>query len=193
MTPFRRLRAALALSMLAASAVLATPGAALADCMAPPPVEEAIETSDIVLVGTVTETANENRWATVAVEEIWRGPDVPATLQIRGGPGPGAGSSIDRTFEVGKRYLLFPYVEVDAEPLPIGPAGGLVDNSCTSTQPWDDSMAALRPADARTGEVDMRADAVTIDLGGIVVLGGAVLLLVAVMLGVGLLARGRSD
>ncbi len=189
----RRLRAIVAVSVVATAALFAAPSIAVADCMGPPAFDEAVKTADIILVGTVTETINGNRWATVAVEEIWRGPDVPATLQIKGGPDANAASSVDRAFEVGQRYVFFPYIEADTEPLPGVAAGGLADNSCTSTQIWDDSMAAFRPADARTGEVSNEGDIQSIDLGFIVGIGGVLLVVVAVMLGVGLLARGRSD
>ena len=192
MSLLRRLRALVALSIVATPALFAAPSVALADCMAPPAFEEAVKTADIALVGTVTETVNGNRWATISVEEIWRGPDLPATLLLKGGPDANAASSVDRSFEVGLRYVFFPYV-ADAEPLPGVAAGGLADNSCTSTQAWDDSMAAFRPADARTGEVSNGGDAQAIDLGFIVGIGGVLLVVVAVMLGVGLLARGRSD
>ncbi len=179
--------------MLAATAMLGAPSLAFADCMAPPPIEEAVKTADIVLVGTVTEASNGNRWATVTVQEIWRGPDLPATLLIKGGPDANAASSVDRSFEAGQRYILFPYFANDTEPLPGIAAGGLADNSCTSTQPWDDSMAVFRPADARTAEALQGEDEAPFDLGPVVTIGGFVMVLFAVMLGIGLLARGRSD
>lgn len=188
-----RLRALVAMSLVATAALIATPGIALADCMAPPAFDAAVETADIIVVGTVTEVVNAKRWATVSVEEIWRGPDLPATLLIKGGPDANAASSVDRSFEVGQRYVFFPYVAVDTEPLPGVAAGGLADNSCTSTQVWDDSMAAFRPADARMGEVSNEGDVQSIDLGFIFGIGGVLLVVVALMLGVGLLARGRSE
>jgi hypothetical protein len=193
MPMLRRLRRIVALSIVSTAALFAGPAVALADCMAPPPFDEAVKTADIILVGTVTATINGNRWATVAVEEIWRGPDLPVALQIKGGPDANAASSVDRAFEVGQRYVFFPYFEADSEPLPGVPAGALADNSCTSTQVWNDELAAFRPADARLGEVGTTGDVMPVDLGFIAGIGGVLLVVVAVMLGVGLLARGRSD
>lgn len=190
---FRRLRALAALAIVATTGLLAAPSVALADCVMPPPFEEAVKAADIILIGTVTEATNGNRWAIVSVEEIWRGPALPATVQIKGGPDANAASSVDRSFEVGQRYIFFPYMAEDVEPLPGVAAGVLGDNSCTSTQIWDEALAGFRPADARTGDAANEGDVQSIDLGFIVGIGGVLLVVVAVMLGVGLLARGRSD
>ena len=43
------------------------------DCQMAPPIEEAVRTSELVFVGTVTAIDNEGRSATVQVEEVWRG------------------------------------------------------------------------------------------------------------------------
>lgn len=180
-----RVRSLLALAPISLALLLASPGAALADCLPPPPLEQAVQTADVVFVGTVTETANRNTWASVAVEEVWRGPDQPMSVVIKGGPGGNAATSVDRTFEVGVKYLFFPYVD---------PQAGLSDNSCTNTQPWTEAMVALRPAEPRApiGETNAPGGQ-GIDLGGFV---GPVVLVVVVfvvMLGIGLLARGRQE
>lgn len=179
----RRLRALLVLSALVLGLLLAAPGAVLADCMPPPPIEEAVKTADIVFIGTVTETANRGTWATVTVKEVWRGPDQPATVVIRGGPAGNAATSVDRTFEAGVEYIFLPYIDQEQ--------GGLTDNSCSNTQPWAEAMAALRPAEVRqpavapaAGEGGFELPLLPIAVVGVVFLA---------MLGVGLLARGRSD
>jgi len=66
----RPIRLAFGLPILAASLLLAAPGAALADCMQPPPIELALSQAEIVFVGTVTATSNRNSWAEVAVEDV---------------------------------------------------------------------------------------------------------------------------
>ena len=159
------------------------PGVALADCMMPPAVEEAVQTAEIVFVGTVTATTNRNSWASVEVHEVWRGPDQPSAVVIKGGPGGNAATSVDRAFEPGVRYLFFPYVD---------PEIGLADNSCTSTQPWTEAMVALRPADARapTGASPTESG---FDAAGLLVPLGVAVLVGAVLLVVGLLARGRQS
>jgi hypothetical protein len=180
--PRRLLRLGPALAPIALLALLATPGTALADCMMPPPVEEVVESAEIVFVGTVNATTNRGTWANVTVEEVWRGPDQPSTIVVHGGPAGNAATSVDRGFEVGVKYLFFPYADAQV---------GLADNSCTSTQPWAEPMAALRPADARqpTGEVP----AAGFDVGGIVGPLAVAIVVGGLLFGVALLARGRDS
>lgn len=180
----RRLRTLLALSALPVGLLLAAPGAVLADCMPPPPIEEAVKTADMVFVGTVTETANRGTWATVTVKEVWRGPDQPAIVVIRGGPGGNAATSVDRTFEAGVEYIFFPYIDAEQR--------SLADNSCSSTQPWAEAMNALRPTDVRQPTVEPAPGESGFDIGSLLPVAVVVVVFVA-MLGVGLLARGRSD
>lgn len=192
MSPSPRLPKLLATAVLGAAAILAAPGAALADCMAPPPIEVALSGADIVFVGTVTEVGNGGRWASVLVEDIWKGPDLPGTIIVRGGPEGNAATSVDRYFDAGLRYLFFPVLapQPAGEPLPVEIAA-LTDNSCTSTQPLTPEIARLRPSDARSRAEGNNAPA--FDPGFILAIGGLVLLVVAVMLVIGLLVRGRSD
>jgi hypothetical protein len=178
----RLVRVAPAVAPLVFFALLAAPATALADCMIPPPVEEAMTSAEVVFVGTVTATTNRDTWANVTVEEVWKGPDQPVSVIVHGGPGGNAATSVDRTFEVGTKYLLFPYVD---ERL------GLADNSCTSTQPWTEALLPLRPANVRqpTGA----PEGAGFDVGGIV--GPLVVAIVvgALLLGAGMLARGRDS
>jgi hypothetical protein len=171
-----------ALLPLALFTLLAAPGTALADCLLPPPVQDALTSADSVFVGTVTATTNRDTWANVTVEEVWKGRDQPASVIVHGGPGGNAGTSVDRTFEVGTKYLFFPYVD---ERL------GLADNSCTSTQPWGAGLLPFRPANVRapTGA----AEGAGFDIGGVV--GPLVVAIVvgALLLGAGMLARGRDS
>ncbi len=176
------------LRVLAATATLAflLPSATtLASCMIPPPIDEAFESAEIVFVGTVTETSNRGTWASVAVEEVWKGPDQPIAVVIRGGPGGNAATSVDRTFEIGVKYLFFPYADSEI---------GLADNSCSLTTPWSDDLVALRPADAHqplgTSETET---GVWFDVGGFVGPLGVALLVGGVLLVAGLLARGRQS
>lgn len=108
----------------------------LASCAPPRPIEESLLLADVVVVGVVTQVENSGRWITVKVEERWRGPEsLPETIRVRGGPEPGAATSVDRVF-VQARYLLF---------LTGGPAT-FTDNACSATAVWTDQLAALRPA-----------------------------------------------
>jgi hypothetical protein len=131
---------------LAAAAVLTiatlmAPGGASAACAAPPPGQDPWASADIVFVGTVVDLENRARWATVRVEEVWVGPDQPAEVVVRGGPGGSASLSVERTYDRGVRYL-FAVELIDGE---------LSDSACSGTTEADTiDLANARPADART-------------------------------------------
>ena len=167
---------------VAALAFLLTPSVALADCMMPLPVKEAALKADILFVGTVTETTHNNSWASVAVEEVWRGPDLPAAVVVKGGPGGDAITSVDRSFQAGVKYLFFPYADEQ---------GALADNSCTNTMEWSADLAQIRPAEVRQ-PLGTTEEAGGFDLGGVVAPLGVALLVAGGLLVAGLLARGRS-
>lgn len=173
------------LRVLAAATALAfvlPPSAALADCMMPAPVEQAAQTAELVFVGTVAETSNHNSWASVQVEEVWRGPDQPAAVIVKGGPAGNMATSVDRFFEVGMKYLFFPYTDE---------SGGLADNSCTNTVQWSADLAQLRPADARQPHAGTETEA-SFDVIGLIAPLGVAILVGGVLLLAGLLARGRT-
>lgn len=143
-TAARRLRATTALRLAAAAllgvGMLWAPGQAAASCAVLPGAEAGWKLADAVFVGTVTSVANGGRWATVRVEEVWKGPDQPAEVVVRGGPGGNVATSVDRTYEVGTRYLFAAGIS----------DGNLVDNSCSATAPVDTvDLGAIRPADVR--------------------------------------------
>jgi hypothetical protein len=148
-----RLVAALGLGL----AALWSPATASASCVAIDP--EAWKTADVVLVGTVTSVANNDRWAQVAVEEVWRGPDQPAEVVVKGGGAdPGMMTSVDRTYEVGVRYLLT--LTVVGE--------DLTDNACSGTaEAASMDIDRIRPADARVVSSPGATDDGP-DLGGII-------------------------
>jgi hypothetical protein len=127
-------------SVAIATALVVAPAPALADCQMAPPIEEAVRTSELVFVGTVTALDNSGRSATVQVEEVWRGGEMPATVTIFGGTDPEQAMEDDRTFEAGVRYVFVPFV-ID---------GRLVDSICSATTAWVDELAAIRPAGVRT-------------------------------------------
>lgn len=111
--------------------------AASASCAAIPSIDEAVLRGEVVFVGTVLRVDNQARWATVRVEERWRGSrDLADTVQVRGGPDPGTATSVDRVYGTG-RYLFV---------VTRGP-DYLQDNACTATTTWTDDLARLRPID----------------------------------------------
>lgn len=110
-------------------------------------VGDAIEQSDVVVVGTVTATRSRNRIATVKVEEVWKG-DVGNTFQVAGGPANGnAATSVDRTYAVGTRYLLFA-MEPGAHSSQGTFGARYEDSNCSTTQTWSESLSPFRPARA---------------------------------------------
>jgi hypothetical protein len=111
---------------------------AMGSCMRPIPIEEAIQGADAVFVGTVTGLSNGDRWATVAVHDVWKGPDLAPVVEVRGGPGGNTASSVDRRFTPATRYLFVVSIF----------EGALSDNACSSTMEWEPDLTNIRPATA---------------------------------------------
>lgn len=132
----RRLATAITLGL----AGLLAPGAVAASCAGFPPLEEHLAQAEVVFVGTVTSVADERRTALVRVEEIWRGPELPAEVTVHGGFPDLGFTSADRSFEADVRYLFAAALN----------EGRIEDNACTATQAWSDDLAALRPTTVAT-------------------------------------------
>jgi hypothetical protein len=169
------------LAAYASLAMVSAPNAQ-ASCAMPPGVEQAARAADVVFVGTVASTSNRDLWATVVVEEVWRGPDQPRTVLVKGGAGGDMMTSVDRTFEVGVRYLFFPSPNAD----------GFSDDACSSTMPWSDELLALRPEDARQPIGAAEPDPGS-DVGGLVAPIAVAIVVALALVGAGLLARGRQS
>ncbi|OLC48909.1 MAG: hypothetical protein AUH82_01620 [Chloroflexi bacterium 13_1_40CM_4_65_13] len=106
-----------------------------------PSLGDRIAAAPTVFVGTVVYTSDQERVARVKVESIWRGPELPAYIDVHGSPvsGPFTASSVDRHYQSGTRYLFVP---VNANP-------PFDDNSCSLTQPYTADLVAYAPSDAR--------------------------------------------
>ncbi len=97
-----------------------------------------LDTAPLVFVGTVVGTTNNNRVARVQVESVWKG-EVPSTVTVAGTPELGsAATSVDRTFNVGQRYLF----------VPSSGSSPFQDNSCSATQPYSSQLDGFKPATA---------------------------------------------
>lgn len=102
--------------------------------------ESSLRVAPIAFVGTVKATRNNDRIASFDVEEIWRGPNLADPIEVSGGPeDPNAVSSVDRTWEIGTRYLVLPTADS---------AGELTDSACSPTSVYKPEFDALRPASA---------------------------------------------
>src|SRR5882762_397192 len=72
-------------------------------------VADEIGAAKLVFVGSVLFTTDNNRTARVKVESIWKGPKLPAYVDIHGeapGSGPFSGSEGDHQFQTGLQYLF---------------------------------------------------------------------------------------
>ena len=121
-------------------ATLLWSGPAAASCAGLPTARQALKKAAVAFVGTVAQLTNEDRWAVVTVEEVWKGSDIPSYVQIQGGEKSGlfgsVRSSVDREFVRGRRYLFFPH----------GRDGAVFqDNSCSATTRYHSGLDALRP------------------------------------------------
>lgn len=182
MSTTARRAAALLLMLAAAMAVLVTtPRPAMASCIAPPPLDQAIAQAPMVFVGTVEAVEDGGAVATFAVEEVWVGDDL-TRVTVQGAQDFGSVTSVDRSFMAGERYLVFPTPEGSV----------LKDNSCSSTQVWSEELAAFRPADARTVDAGATGDAEEPPTSGVPwALVGALAALVAVGGATGFVLRRR--
>ncbi len=138
-------RTATITAWLAGVFVLASPiSAARASCAPPLVIADAVAQSDVVVVGTVTATRSRDRIASVRVEESWKG-NAKGDFEVQGGPAnDNEATSVDRTYAVGTRYLLFAY-EPASHGSPSTFGGKYEDNNCSATQTWNSSLSAFRP------------------------------------------------
>ena len=175
-----------ALAVALSVAALLVPGLATApvaaDCAFVATVPDAQSTRDIVFVGTVVKLENDNRWATVLVNERWQNADgLPDTVLVHGGPGPGIVSSTERGYTQG-RYLfdvtnLGPYLE---------------DTSCSATSLWSDDLARYRPSNVVQTSSSSGSPLDALNSSDVVLAAGLVLaLLVAVVTYILILRRRK--
>ena len=120
--------------------VIAAPYFALASCGSPGPFGEAIRNAPAVFVGTVIDLNGGGRWATVEVQEVWKGGDLPAEAEVRGGPGAkNVATSVDRHYKLNRQYLFIPYKRN-------GPV--FRDSACSRTTRFRTELNRFRPLGA---------------------------------------------
>lgn len=153
-----RSTAGVLVALVSAAVVVASAGPAAADCAQDDrPLEQQLDEAEYAFVGTATEVTNRGRTATFEVDEVWARPTDGATVGsqvvVHGGPDePNSASSVERTFETGVRYLVFPHVE----------DGRFTDDICTPTTTWSEELGDARPATAQEvdGDLDGESDLV---------------------------------
>ncbi len=119
------------LAMLWAAACLAALSAPAARAATCPPPDLAISQAAVVFVGTLTAVDAGGGHTTFAVEEVWKGDDVPAVVVLAGSPGQWTGWTPS-----GDSYLVIANV-----------VGGTLQagDGCNGPLVWDASLAGLRP------------------------------------------------
>lgn len=182
--PIRRLVAVIGLLTTLAPVVLLGAAPTLASCVMPPPLGQSLNEASMVFVGRVTETREMDRWAVVSVEEVWKGPDLPPSVLIKGGEAGDMFTSVDRTYRTGVRYLFVPSGD---------PATGIAESACSPTTEWTDDLAAMRPASVRTPTAGPAQEDTGDLVSGLVMPVIVVVVVSVVLLGIGLLARGRRE
>lgn len=139
MRPLRSTLRSVTVVTVLALAVLLPVGAALALCAVDErSLEQQIDEAEVVFVGTVVGVRDQQRTASFEVHDVWKGPEMDRQVVVQGGPGdPNTATSVDRSWHMGHRYLVIPYIE----------GGRLADSICSPTRVWEDRFAAARPAD----------------------------------------------
>lgn len=93
--------------------------------------EQAFNAATAVFAGTVESVTNADRFAKVRVEDVLKGPALPATVEVRGGPeDPNINTANDRRFKAGGRYVFFP----------ANGAAPFEENVCTATREHTDAL-----------------------------------------------------
>ncbi len=137
--------------------VAVTPQQALASCAELPDLETGFADADVVFIGIVTELSNNNRTATMQVEQVWKGQALPETVVVHGGPGGSdAFTSVDRAYELGT-YIVFP---VNSTP-------PFQDNACTLTQRTTTALDVINPFASEPVEQTTNENAVTTTISGV--------------------------
>ena len=175
---------AMALLWLLATAAAHSPAAWALSCIAPPPMDEAVVQAEIAFVGTVTAVANDAHLASISVEEVWAGPDLPSVVEVGNVRPAGDPESVwDRSYTQGVRYLFFPYVE----------DGRLVDGPCTFTREWQPELEQYRPTSVRTPDevAPERTDPLA-SLDGLAVPVAGIAILAIVIIGGAMLVSRRQ-
>lgn len=150
--------------LLAVAFVLGAPGAVRASCgvspAGPASLGQQLAGAPVVFVGKVVSTSDNNRSAHVSVESVWKGPDLPAHVDVHGeapGSGPFSGSEADHSYQPGRRYLFAP-LNAQSPFEDYGECGIL-------TQPYSADVAVYAPADARSPRPPTLAESIDAGVG----------------------------
>lgn len=111
------------------------PHSAEASCAMLPSLSRVLATAPVVFVGKVVTTRNHSMTATVRVQDVWRGRQVPKVAEVDNN------SSEDyRLFERSVVYLFVPEA--------VSRRSQYQDNACSATRRYSRALAKFRPARA---------------------------------------------
>lgn len=101
---------------------ISQPGSALAECANPPSLEEALRAAPVAFVGEVTSAGVNADEATISVQWIWKGPDLPKELALRTPSTPAASGETGFRFRAGTTYIVL--LEDTNGPYEVGECSG---------------------------------------------------------------------
>lgn len=136
----RRLWAALAVVVAVAGPASRAGAQAEVGCAPDVDIEARIESAPVAFTGTVRALTNQGRTATVDVIRVWKGPDLPKRVEVRGTIATQSKvvTALDRLYALDSTYLFLP---------PAGAAPRFVENRCSATRTLDAGLAARAPTD----------------------------------------------
>lgn len=170
---------------LVAGLVVVPATTAHAQCGPSRTIEESLASVEVAFIGRVVDRSNRDRTAEMQVLEIWKGPRLPQLVTVNGGPKDlDQQTSIDRSFLLNQTYLVMP--ANDREPFQ--------DSLCSGTQLWSTPNGTIPehlqeaagnevPITFAPGDVPSQPSDEGGSLGGLVPLLGALVLVLALVVG----------
>lgn len=138
-------------ALMVVGVIAVAPQPALASCAELPSLEVGFAEADVVFIGVVTDLSNNDRTAVMQVEQVWKGPALPETVVVNGGPDDANFvTSVDRAYELGT-YIVFP---VNSTP-------PFEDNACTLTQKTTTALDVINPFASEPAEQTTNDNTVT--------------------------------
>lgn len=143
-----RLQFGLLVSIVSALVMVAAPQVRGA-CGPPESLRVALSQAESAFVGMVDTVSDQDRTAAMTVLEVWKGRDLPEVVTVSGTGRPGGAGSdgVDRTYQVGRTYLVVP---LNAEP-------PFQDSLCTATGLYRPTGAVPDELAAAVGATTVRA------------------------------------
>ncbi len=171
---WQRLWVVLMAASLVGLALLLRPLSVGASCAEGVSLQEAIRSSPTIFVGTVSSVSDQGRRARVHVDDVWKGINLPADVEVIGTPDlSAAATDVDRAFTTSQQYLFLPTA---------GGPQNFQDNSCTQTQPYSQALLSLRPSGAPGAPASQASSGLSPSLSAAIILAVPAAVLCAIAL-----------